>query len=168
MHNVPVTAACKTLSHKQSTVFYWQGEVIRSIHSVICCGMNVVLITAAIYKNIKVKLFLSLCSLRIDSYFCLPRGSSFSAQLIAGVWLQHVYIHMCVYNMPANSNQTTCFMVGTVKFGTSLTIYLQEGNLKWKSACNTSMHLLYSGCTKFCPNLWNYSLFVSTSKFQQT
>ena len=34
MHNVCVTTGCKTLSHTQSTVFYWLHEVNRSIVTV--------------------------------------------------------------------------------------------------------------------------------------
>ena len=37
MHNVRVTAACKTPSHTQSTVFYWLNEVNRSIEK--CLNM---------------------------------------------------------------------------------------------------------------------------------
>ena len=62
VHNVRVTAACKTLSHTQSTVFYWLDEVNRSIEHfltnilhwlILLADINVDILQAITQKNIE-------------------------------------------------------------------------------------------------------------------
>ena len=86
MHNVRVTAGCKTMSHTQSTVFYWLDEVNRSIVTPTISCRHLAIIFAV--RNLVKRPLNNMCYLQVFFFFSWGRYDNFllQDQCCLGVW----------------------------------------------------------------------------------